>query len=265
MSHPIFFSPGNGFPSDAYQALFQHLSPYADIDSLAMSGHDVNYPVCDNWLYLAHELIAAIKAQHPLPVIGIGHSMGGVLMFMAASLEPQLFSRIILLDSPIIGPVRSYLLKTAKRLRVLPHFMPISQSGQRRQCFDSKETAFHHFQSKPLFRHFSKEALWTYIHAALVERDSGFYLRFDRDVESAIFNTVPDNLYRYKLRAQIPAHLLYSSQGSVITQHDLRHMQKHYGFQVEKVNQGGHLFPLEAPELTAWHIKRLITDPSDPF
>ena len=102
----IQFAHGNGFPSSCYAALFSYLEKDYSISYVEMSGHDPNYPVTENWDYLVEEQIHAV-AQHQRPVIGVGHSLGGVLLFRAAVYHPELFSSVILLDSPLIGHFKS--------------------------------------------------------------------------------------------------------------------------------------------------------------
>lgn len=259
MSQLIFFNHGNGFPSGAYQAFFDHLAPDFHIQRLELNSHQSQYPVTNNWPYLVEELIQAIKATSQAPLIGMGHSMGGVLTFMAAAQAPHLFKAIVLLDSPILGLLRSMTLRLAKRLRLLEHLLPIKHSRHRKQSFASRQAAFSYFQNRPLFKQFSSASLWDYVNSGLIATEQGFSLRFKRDIESAIFNTMPDNLHRLRLAATINAYLLYSPRSKIVTPLDLRFMKKSAHFQYQAMTQGGHLFPLEEPLLTATAVKNLLS------
>ena len=261
MSQPIFFNHGNGFPSGAYQAFFNHLAPDFSVQRLELNAHQAQYPVTDNWPYLVVELIQAISNTFQAPLIGMGHSMGGVLTFMAAVKAPHLFKAIVLLDSPILAPLRSMTWKLAKRLRLLDHVLPIKHSSHRKQSFATQQAAFMYFQTRPLFKHFPAESLWDYFKAGLIETDQGFSLRFKRDVESAIFNTMPDNLHPLRLVKMVKAYLLYSPRSKSITPLDLRFMKKSARFHSQAIAEGGHLFPLEVPSLAAMAVKQLLLPP----
>ncbi|MCD6047369.1 MAG: putative hydrolase or acyltransferase [Gammaproteobacteria bacterium] len=256
---PLHFAHGNGFPSESYQELFDHLSPEFDIHYIPMVGHG-EYPVTDNWPHLVAELIQHIKASHSQPVIGLGHSMGGVLMFMAAAQAPELFQQIILLDSPLPGFWRSFLLRFVKQMRLLHWFTPIQQVRVRRQSFHSKEEAFQYFKQKPLFRHFTDQSLWLYVENGLTATEKGYVLRFDRSIETNLYATVPHNLYQYSKPAGVRSSVIYSMHSHLLKSPELLAMRLRYGFELHAFDQGTHLFPFEYPKETAQKIKMITKE-----
>src|SRR5690554_7671811 len=64
-------------------------------------GHHPDFPVGHNWLALRDELLHTLES-FDAPVIGVGHSMGGVLMAMAAEASPERFRCVVMLDPPLI-------------------------------------------------------------------------------------------------------------------------------------------------------------------
>jgi len=56
----------------------------------------------------------SITLQASEPVIAVGHSLGGVLSLMASIEAPHLFKAIVLLDAPIIGRLKSSLIRLSK-------------------------------------------------------------------------------------------------------------------------------------------------------
>ena len=253
---PLYFAHGNGFPSESYQELFDYLAPHFQINYAPMLGHGV-YPVSDNWPHLVSELIAHIKDSGIFPVVGVGHSLGGILMFLAACRAPELFQQIILLDAPLLGFWRSRLLYFAKRFALMRYLTPVEQTRSRRIHFDSLQQAFDYFKSKKLFKHFTDKSLEFYVNFGLNQTSNGYTLRFDREVETNIFATFPHNLINYRLPADFKRTLIYSIQGSV-TKYDLNVMRKKYGFQLKLFPQGSHLFPFEYPKETAQQIGNIV-------
>lgn len=101
MTAPLLqFSHANGFPAACYRVFLDALSDRFDVRAVPCIGHDPRYPVTDGWPRLVDKLIAAIET-HGRPVIGVGHSLGGMLSFLAAVQRPALFHAVILLDAPL--------------------------------------------------------------------------------------------------------------------------------------------------------------------
>ena len=81
----IFFAHANGFPARTYTKLFSFLEDEFEIGFIEKFGHDPNFPVTDGWTFLKDEIKNAIQKQNSAPVIGIGHSLGGILHLLAAA------------------------------------------------------------------------------------------------------------------------------------------------------------------------------------
>src|SRR5687768_16400842 len=99
----IHFAHANGFPAKTYTKLFSFLEDDFEINYIERHGHNPDFPVTDNWKLLTAELKNEIENAYDRPVIGIGHSLGGVLHLLAAAEKPELYEQIILLDAPIIS------------------------------------------------------------------------------------------------------------------------------------------------------------------
>ena len=77
-------------------------------------GMDPRHPPTEGWPHLVEQLLHEIE---PIaPVYGVGHSLGGYLNFLAAAQRPELFRAIVLLDAPVLGPVRGLLLRATKQI-----------------------------------------------------------------------------------------------------------------------------------------------------
>ena len=107
MRETIHFAHANSFPASVYRKFLATLGERHQVGFLDAIGHDPRYPVTDCWPHLVEETIAHIEAHSQGPVVGVGHSLGGFLMFYAALRRPELFKRIVILDSPLMGPFRS--------------------------------------------------------------------------------------------------------------------------------------------------------------
>jgi len=106
----IHLAHANGIPGSSYRPLYERLQPHTCF-ALERFGHDPRFPVDDNWTHLADELIAHLQEHATEPVVGIGHSMGAVVTFMAACKRPDLFSGVLMLDPPIFWGVAAWTLR----------------------------------------------------------------------------------------------------------------------------------------------------------
>ena len=110
----VHFLHGTGFSAGTLIPLM-HLMPESwDCYISNIPGHGGstwNEDRAPNWLEMADALAESIRKKMDVenkgPVVGIGHSFGGALTLIAASRNPDLFSRIILLDPIMIRPTLS--------------------------------------------------------------------------------------------------------------------------------------------------------------
>ena len=91
----IHFAHANGFPARTYSKLFSFLETDFEINFLERHGHHPKFPVNDGWQSLRDELQAEIESRYSQPIIGVGHSLGGVLHFLVACEKPELYRQII--------------------------------------------------------------------------------------------------------------------------------------------------------------------------
>ncbi|MBX9705521.1 MAG: alpha/beta hydrolase [Gammaproteobacteria bacterium] len=248
----IFFAHANGFPSQTYRKLFSFLKPDFEIDYINNVGHQAEYSAGDNWKQLALELERQLEQRGGGPVIGVGHSLGGVLLLITALRKPALYQQIILLDSPLYNLRRSIMLKGAKRLNLIDKVTPSASSAKRRGVWSSSEEAFNYFNGKALFKSFDPDCLRDYIEFGTVKTDHGIKLLVEPEIEGEIFRHLPDNLAFKK--PSIPATYVHAEKSHVINQADLRSLQRK--FNVVDI-EGGHLFPFEHPEKTAEVIRAI--------
>ncbi len=89
----IHFAHANGFPAKTYSKLFSYLETRFEVNYIERHGHDLLYPVTDGWAELADELQNSIESLFVKPVIGVGHSLGGILHLLASVKDPRLYNR----------------------------------------------------------------------------------------------------------------------------------------------------------------------------
>ena len=263
----VIFSHGNSFPASTYNVLFQSLKTRGfQVKAIEKFGHDPRYPVSSNWPNLVRQL--ADFAHHEAeksgqPVFLAGHSLGGFLSVMCAAVNPELGGQpvagVLMLDSPLVGGWRARALSVAKRARLVGSVAPGAISKKRRQQWLGRDDVLAHFRSKKAFTRWDEQVLCDYIeHGTHDEAGSELgeqgqrRLSFDRDVETAIYNTLPDNL-EHLLKThplKCPAAYIGGRQSVEMKQVGMAMTEKITHGRIMMLD-GSHLFPMEKPHATA--------------
>ena len=249
----IQFAHANGFPARTYSKLFSFLAPHFEVRYLERHGHDPAFPVTDGWAELKDELIADIESRYTTPVIGVGHSLGGILHFLAAIERPEIYKQIILLDAPIISRLSSSGLRILKTLKLIDRHSPSQMTRFRRNVWESREEALGHFAEKAKFAAFDPDVLRDYVEYGIVPGDQGLELFFERRVEARIYRTIPHTLPAFRGKLSVPAAYIGGTNSEEARLARLGFMKKHFPFDFYSV-EGSHLFPLEKPSETAAKI-----------
>ena len=252
----LHFSHANGFPAPAYGAFLGEISRRYRVGWIDAIGTDPRFPVTDGWPHLVEQLIAVIEREcRGEPVYGVGHSLGGYLTFMAAASRPELFHAIVMLDAPVIGPVRGRVLAATKRLGIVDRITPAAATRERRSAWADAEQAKAHFRSRALFRHFSEECLDDYVRHGLVTGRGGLRLLIEPSVEAAIYRTIPHDMGRHLRALRTPAGFIGGARSDVVKRVGLAPMRKKF---VLRRVPGGHLFPFEHPREAAAALVELL-------
>ena len=197
MPATIVFSHANGFPAGTYKTLFDTWRKAGhEVHAVEKFGHDPRFPVTSNWPFLREQLIHFIEHEVRGPACLVGHSMGGYLSMLAAARRPDLAGGVVLLDSPLISGWRSRVLQLAKATGVGQRLSPAHVSKRRRQHWPSAQAAFDHFASKPAFARWAPGVLRDYIACGTEPDPAGRRLSFTREVETAVYNSLPHHMAR---------------------------------------------------------------------
>lgn len=258
----LHFAHANSFPADTYQVYFAALAAHYSVSALPMHAHNPAYPVTDGWEALQRELQDTLSARHRAPVILVGHSLGGMLSLMVARARPDLVRCVVLLDSPVVAGWRALLLRMAKALEVDMAFSPARLSVKRRNHWPDIEAAYRHFAAKPIFAIWPEQVLRDYVQHGTVAYPGGVTLRFTREIESAVYRSLPHHLGTVA-RGEFPVAVGFVGgiDSAECKQAGLAATRNLVGANFVQI-PGGHLFPMETPEraAAATHamIERLI-------
>jgi pimeloyl-ACP methyl ester carboxylesterase len=262
MSKPLLhFCHGNSFPSGTYRQLLDALGTPYDVHATDMVGHDPRFPVGDGWEGLVDELIAELEG-YGRPAILVGHSLGGMLSTMAAERRPELAQCVVMLDSPVVAGWRALAWRLVKLLGKGSRFSPARFSERRRNVWPDRAAAYQHFISKEIFAAWAPGVLDDYLDVGLSPHPEGVQLRFDRDVETQIYNSLPHHLGAVLRRDfPVPVGFIGATRSEELRQAGVSATRKLVGENFV-MTEGSHLYPMEHParaaQLTHEMIVRLL-------
>ena len=258
-SPTLLLATANGFPPRCYAPL---LAPLArDWRLLALppratwpeSGPPPTAP--GNWGSLADDLLAGM-AQHGLEsAVALGHSMGAVVLLLAALREPQRFRALALLDPAILTEERLQLLRGLRERGEMDQ-MPLAQGAlERKHRFASREAAFTYWRPKPLFADWSDAALWAYTRSMTrpAREGAGLELSWRRDWEAWYYRSVELEPWPAlaRLAGQMPTLLLQGAESETFPADSLKRARTLLpSATLVSLPACGHLFPLSHPEET---------------
>ena len=120
-----------------------------------------------------------------------------------------------------------------------------------------------HFQSKKMFSRWEPQVLQDYIAHGTHDEGEGTdqkrVLSFDRDVETAIYNTLPDNLDRLLKRHPLKCQVAFigGAQSAEMRQVGMTMTEQVVRGRIMMI-EGSHLFPMEKPAATAAAVEAAL-------
>jgi pimeloyl-ACP methyl ester carboxylesterase len=173
---PVLLSHATGFHAHCFAPLAQQLNTrhyVVGFDHRGYGDAERIDPATIEWKMYGNDALAAARylfaASGAQKIIGVGHSMGGASLLMAALQEPTLFSALIVFE-PIVFP------PPPPDAPPRPENPLAGGARKRRTRFPSFDEALENFASKPPMSTFHPSAREAYVR-------HGFALTHEGDIE----------------------------------------------------------------------------------
>jgi pimeloyl-ACP methyl ester carboxylesterase len=264
-NHPFHFLHANGYPPECYQPLFELLENQYHVFGMRLRPlwSDAKMDELNDWHPLSDDLLRFLTDRGMGPVIGVGHSIGGIVILRAALRDPAKFRSLILLDPVLFVPSFLALWKIVRALGLGNKLHPkIGGAMKRRRSFDDLEAVFQGYRKRDVFRYMSDENLRAYIRGIVKPRAGGGYeLAYAPEWESRIYLTGLNDfdIWRSLPNLNIPTLILRGAETDTFLERTARLVKrKNPGIQIQTLEKATHILPLEYPQEVAERINNFI-------
>lgn len=262
----VHFLHGTGFNGMVYWPLLRQLLPHFDLVITNAQGHGGSDTgnTFFGWeanAALIHEALQHRKAQWGhVPVIGMGHSFGGILTTLVANRPPAVFERLLLLDPIFLPPshiVLSSLLRATGLIKKAPM---VKLARQRRAHWPDRDAARQSLYQRGVFRGWDDEAFNAYIDHALDERDDGVHLLTPTWLEAQVFSGYANSIWRNIRQLRLPCHVIIGDKTFAHVRNGLQRALRLNPHITQAIVPGGHCFMQEQPAVAAAAVLSALRD-----
>lgn len=258
----LHIAHANGFPPGTYRPLAATLTDrYRVIGLPARPLWPGSRPEeMADWHPLADDLIRQLDALGLSGIIGVGHSMGGVVTLWAAVARPDLFRAVGLIDPVILPPRWLILVRILHRLGLPSRPSLIRGALRRRRTWPDRPSCYEYFRAKPFFARWPEESLRAYVEAGTRPRPDGMVeLVYPPEWEARIFSSIPTDIWRAVPRLRLPTLIIRGEHSQTFLPPAQRRMERLLP-QARSVviPDAGHMVPLERPAEVGTAIREFL-------
>lgn len=257
---PLVFSHANGFPPETYRVFLEALAEVFRVSTFAhrplWSGGDPSELA--SWHPMAEDLGLSIANRDRLPVVGVGHSLGGMLTALAAARRPELFSALILLDPVIFTGYRSFFWGWMKRFGQQHRFFLAQGARKRRDHWPDREAVRASWSGKRVFADWDPEVFEDYLRAGVADKmDGSVGLRYPKKWEARIFEICPHDEWATLRTIRTPVLVVRGETSDTLLPNAARRIPRAMPrARVIELEGTSHFLPMEKPV----EVAQLIID-----
>jgi pimeloyl-ACP methyl ester carboxylesterase len=252
---PLHFLHANGFPPGCYRQFLERLRPnFHGFGMLLRPLWDFPTPRdLKDWHPLSADLLDFLDYQRTGPVVGVGHSIGGIVTLRAALRAPNRFRALVLIDPVLFVPSFMILWNLARAAGLGRWVHPkVRGALKRRRSFDDLDLVFRGYRNRAVFRYMSDESLRIYIEGLIKPAAAGpFELAYSPEWESHIYLTgLRDfDLWRGLKTLALPTLIIRGSETDTFLENAARLVRHNQPMvKIETLDRATHLLPLERPQ-----------------
>ena len=252
---PLHFLHANGYPPDCYKPLFELLKTEHHVFGMLLRPlwEDAKPEDISTWHPLSDDLLRFLAPPQPAPVIGVGHSIGGIVTLRAALRDPGKFRAVVLIDPVLFVPRFMAMWHVIRTFGLGDRLHPlVAGAKKRRRIFDDLETVFKGYRNRNVFRYMSDESLRAYIEGITRPKsDGGYELVYSPEWEVQIYRTNMHDfdIWRDLPKLEVPTLIIRGAETDTFLEDAAKLVKrKQPKVRVEALEKSTHILPLERPQ-----------------
>ncbi len=262
----LVLTHANGFPPETYGTILDILSARFRVATFA------NRPMWSmddpaelkSWHPMAGDLATAIRERANGPVVAVGHSLGGMLVALAAARDPDLFSALVLLDPVVFSGAHGFVWGWMKRLGMGRRFPLVRGAERRRDRWPDREAVRASWSGKPVFSRWDPRVFEDYLEAGVSDAPDGTVtLRYPKAWEARIFEVCPHDEWANLRKVEVPTMVVRGETSDTLMPGAARRMGREMAdSRVVELQGTSHFLPMEKPDEIAQLIHEFTGDRS---
>jgi len=265
----VLLHHANGMCGALWALVARHLSRTHTVFAIDARGHgdsqQLRVPDDYDWNFFVSDLLQVaqqiLSETGQSQLLGVGSSFGGIVTAAAAAEQPDLFTQVVMFDPPIHQEkaLLDFLGMDSTNIPVSERDGLVAQTLKRRSQWPTRAAARAAWQDKPLFASWQPLAFDLYLSEGMAQQQDGqVALKCQPQVEAHIFKSTGSLLVQdYAPRVQVPVYLVHAALGFFSAEWLQRVAQMFPRGQFSQM-QGGHMLPLEVPELVAGFVQTQV-------
>lgn len=201
-----------------------------------------------DWWDVAGDVVELVGARGP--VVGVGHSAGAAALLMAEMIQPGLFSGQVLVEPIVLPPPYGR----------YPDNPMAAAALRRRDRFESRQSAFENWRTKPAFAGWEERALWAYVDGGLRRDADSYVLKCSKHAEAETFMAATEHGAWDRLDEVQARVLLIAGENSTTHQRPFLEqlVERLPNAEFEIVPDATHMVWMERPGVIANHVARFL-------
>ncbi len=235
----ILFLHANGFAISCYEYFIKEYSKNHRVVAVDLWGHgnsSIYSTDFKNWNIFREQVLFICEFLNIQNIIGIGHSLGGVVLIKLSYKKPNLFKKLILVAPAVIG------IKNILFTKIFPNKHPMIKSVKKRKTrFKNQEELKKYYLKFPSYKNWDSKIFSDFIKGQFHQKD-GFYHPnsiLENEVQifktgslanllEGYFNKIPIHIITIKKDLATPSlwATLFSqkTKGSLIIRNEINHL-----------------------------------------
>ena len=209
-----------------------------------------------HWRQLGTDLLTALDRIGTSPGVAIGHSVGAIAVLYAATMQPNRFRGVILIDPTLLPPAQLRLVWLSRLIGHDARMSLVKGALKRGNHWDTVDAAYTYFRGKRLFTRWPDQAVRVYAESITTpDPNGGVSLIFPREWEARIYQTIPIDVWQAVRKLNIPALVIRGTLSDVFTDASKAIFARLAPqIPIIDVPNVGHLVAQEAPSIVGDHI-----------